>query len=376
MQPVNDDTENLMHIDMPTRDDIDRLASARNPVSVTVYVPTSSVPVDSEHNLLQARALFDTAMERVREQADKHDADAIGAQFEDLLDDAGFWADLGRSLALFITPNSALELRLPNELEAHVSVSDRFSITPLIRAVTFPQAAFVLAISQNGARLVGVTADGSAKEIALPEAPSDAASAAGVPSIGGRAPHGRIQGDEGRKVRLTQYARAVDRALRPLLNGETLPLIIAAAEPILSIYRNNASYSHVAAASIRGNAEELSDLELADSAREILDEIYAEELNALHETFLERRQNGRASADLSDLARAAAFGAIDTLAVDMNAEVAGSVDDEGKLHLNTEHNALEEITRRALAGGARVLALRAADMPEGAQAAGFLRYAV
>ncbi len=35
-------------------------------------------------------------------------------------------------------------------------------------------------------------------------------------SIGGRAPSGPLRGDEGRKVRLTQYARSVDHVLPPI----------------------------------------------------------------------------------------------------------------------------------------------------------------
>lgn len=365
-----------MHIDMPTTADIARLASARDSLSVTIYLPTSPVPADSEHNLLRARELFETAKAQVRAKVDKRTAEKNEIQLEDLLEDTEFWFELGRSLAIYLTPTSAMENRLANGLEAHVSVGDRFSITPLWRVTAFPQSALVLALAQNCVRLVKVSAEGPAREIELPDAPRDAASAAGLRSIGGRAPFGRLQGDEGRNVRLTQYARAVDHALRPLLNGESLPLILAAAEPLLSIFRNNAGYAQITETQIRGNAEDLSDHELAESARGILDEMYAAEVKALQETFFERRASGRASIDLSDLARAAAFGNLTTVVVDLNAEVAGSVHDDGTLRLGTEHDALEEIARRALATGARVLALRSGDMPEQAQAAGILRFSV
>ncbi len=179
-------------------------------------------------------------------------------------------------------------------------------------------------------------------------------------------------------MRLTQYARAVDHSLRPILNGESLPLILAAAEPLASIYRNLTGYAALAPELIRGNPDELTEAQLADAAREILDGVYAAELKELQETFAERRQNGRAATDLSDLARAAAFGAIGTLAVDMDAEVPGSVGDDGTLTLgeDTGLDAIEEIARRAIVTGARVLAVRSSDLPDGVTAAGILRYAV
>lgn len=365
-----------MHIDMPSSADVQRLAAARQPLSITIYLPTSHVSNDSEKNLLQARELFDTALTQIREQTDVRTARVFEGHVTELLEDPDFWVDLGRSLAIFMTEDGIVEFRLPNELEAHISVSDRFIITPLIRAITYPQAAFVLAISQNGFRLVEVSSDAPAQEIEVVSGPRDAASAIGLRSIGGRSPYGRIQGDEGRKVRLTQYARAVDHALRPLLSGYSLPLILAATEPVLSIFRQVNGYAHIATEVIRGNPDELSDQELAASAREILDGIYATQLEDLKQSFRDRQQNGRAVTDLSDLARAAAFGAIDTLVVDMNAEVAGSVHDDGTLELGTDQDAIDEIARRALSTDAKVLAVRQADLPDGVQAGALLRYAV
>ncbi|WP_207345729.1 hypothetical protein [Arthrobacter sp. E3] len=365
-----------MHIDMPTHSDIERLASARESLCVSIYLPTSTVPVDSESNQLRARTLFKTAMGRVRERADENTAAAVEEQLNSLLEDTSFWFDLGRSLAVFVTPEQIVEYRLPNELEEQVGVSDRFAIIPILRATTFRHSAFVLAISQNGLRLVEVSADMPAKEVPLPDAPHDAASAVGLGTVGSRSSHERLKGDENRKVRLMQYSRAVDHALRPILNGK--PLILAAAEPLASIYRNVTGYAQVASELIRGNPDDLTEAQLADGAREILDGLYAAELADLRATFADRRQSGRASADLSDLARAAAFGAIGTLAVDMNALVPGNVDDDGHLTLDpgSDNDAIEEIARHAISAGARVLAVRQSDLPENVQAAGILRYAV
>ena len=367
-----------MHIDLPTRSDIERLAAAQESCCVSVYLPTSTAPVDSESNQLRARTLFKTAVGLVRERADAETAAAIEGQLNDLLEDTSFWFELGRSLALFVTGKQLVEFRLPNQVSEHVAVGERFAIIPILRSITFPHSALVLALSQHDFRLVQVSADTPAQEIPLPNAPHDAASAVNLDSIAGRSQFGRLQGDEGRKVRLTQYARSVDHALRPLLNGKSLPLILAATEPLESIYRNLSGYAHVAADTIRGNPEDLSEAQLADAARKIMDDLYAEELSQVHEMLADRRSQGRASSDLSDLARAATFGAIATLAVDMEAKVAGSIDDDGSLTLDAGANGdvLEEIARQAILSGARVLAVRQADMPAGIQAAGLLRYPV
>lgn len=349
-----------MHLVIPTRADVERLASARDQFSVTIYLTTSTLPTDTELNQLRARTLVEDAIARVRENADRHTADAIEEHLVTLLHDTHFWSEMGRSVAVFATPTEIIEFRLPNELTGYVSVTDRFTITPLLRAVTFPHAALVLALSQNGARLVKVSGDGPAVEVDVPTMPRN------------------TEIDMGMKVQLTQYARAVDHALRPIVNGYALPLILAATEPLASIYRNLSGHKHlVTIRTLRGNPETLSEAQLADDAREVLDELYVAELADLRENFMQRRSEGRASTDLSDLASAAAFGNIATLAVDMDAEIQGSVGDDGSLALDdgTGHDAIEEIARRAIAAGAHVLSVRRADLPEDVVAAGIFRYA-
>lgn len=366
-----------MHIDMPTAADIRKLASAEDPLSVTIYLPTSTNPDDSEHDRLVARGLVDRAVDELRTIGDKRAVEPVVDHLEALVEDSGFWRTVGRSLAVFATPTSMVEFRLPNELTSSVSVGERFAITPLLRAVTFPHAALVLAISQNGARLVEVAENLAPEEVRVADLPRDAASSVGLRSIGGRSHYGRIQGDEGRKVRLTQYARAVDHALRPVLNGESLPLVLAATEPIASIFRNLCGYAGLTPETIEGNPDELTDNELAEAARPILDAVHERTLDSLRELHGQRKGADRATGDLARLARAATLGAVDTLALDMDAEVAGSIDGDGTLHFGVgDGDVLEELARVALATGARVLAVRAADLPEGVEAAGILRHAV
>jgi release factor family 11 len=137
--------------------------------------------------------------------------------------------------------------------------------------VTFPQVALVLALAQGSVRLIEVSPDIEPAEVAVPDLPQDAAGAAGSSSLADRAPIRRIQGSEGRKLRLRQYARQIDQALRPFPGGIGVPLILAAAEPLDSIFRSVNSYPQLASTTITGNPERTPDAELAASAREIVD---------------------------------------------------------------------------------------------------------
>ncbi|MCZ7631283.1 MAG: hypothetical protein M5U19_20525 [Microthrixaceae bacterium] len=86
---------------------------------------------------------------------------------------------------------------------------------------------------------------------------------------------------------------------------------------------------HLVAEREHGNPETSTDAELADAARRILDDVYAEQLAELAVLFDERRSQGRTAVDVSDVARLATLGAVDTVLVDIDASVPGSIDDAG-----------------------------------------------
>jgi Bacterial archaeo-eukaryotic release factor family 11 len=124
-------------------------------------------------------------------------------------------------LAVLVTADMLRTFRLANALSPMVAVSDRFHLKPLLRAITFPNSAFVLALSENAVRLVEIHADLPA--VKLEGLPKDAASAVGKSTLNDRSPSGRIHGSEGQNVRFRQYARQVDAALRPVLAGRETP---------------------------------------------------------------------------------------------------------------------------------------------------------
>jgi hypothetical protein len=371
----------ILHTDVPTRAQLDLLLAARERSSVSIYLPTD--PSSSgEAERIELRNLARQASEQLEQAgAPRGEIAAIDDELADLVDDDEFWRYRARSLALFLTPTTSTTFRLANNLTAAVEVSDRFHLKPLLRAVTFPHTAFVLALAQNSVRLLEIAPDLDPAEIKLSDLPTDVASSAGKSSIRDRAPSRRIQGSEGQKTRMRQYARRIDEALRPLLNGLDLPLILAAAEPIASIYRSVNSYPHLLEATLPGNPEGMSDGELAASARGVLDDLYASELRETQATYALRASQRRASSDIADVARAATYGLVDTVLVDIDEVVPGYLDEEsGAVTFDETDDAVnygvvDEIARRVWLNGGKVLAVRRDDIPGKASVAAILRYA-
>ena len=156
--------------------------------------------------------------------------------------------------------------------------------------------------------------------------------------------------------------------------------------PRPSPWRHSIAWSTAASTSpptrSRGNPDRTTDADLAGAAREQLDRLYAAEIAAFGALFAARAAERRTTSDLSDAARAATFGAIEAILVDIDEVVIGTVDEtSGAVTFadrpgKDSYGVVDEIAGRALASGAKVLGVRKADIPNGAHLAAILRYPV
>lgn len=373
----------MLYVDIPTRPEFKALNEVRADACVSIYLKTTPRTQDSGASRIELGNLAKQAREQLEAVGfDKRRLALLMEHFDDLADDDEFWRLQANSLAVLATPDALHTFRLANALSPMVEVSDRFHLKPLLRAITFSNSTFVLALSENAVRLLEIHADLPPGTVKVEGLPKDAASAAGKSTLNDRSPSGRIHGSEGQNVRFRQYARKVDAALRPVLAGREIPLILAATGRLALVYRSVNSYPNLLAQGIENSPDRITDAELAAAARPVLDGAYAADLAALKALYEARAGDGRATADLSDGARAATYGAIETLLVDIDTVVPGVVDEQtGAIRFAdrpdaTSYGVVDEIAGRALASGARVLAVRKADLPGRGHIAAILRYAV
>ena len=373
----------MLYIDLPSRSEFNTLFSARADACVSFYLKTTPVTQETQATRIELGNLLREAQNQLEaDNFDKRRLAALSEQIEDLIDDEEFWRFQANSLAIFVTPDSLLTYRLANDLTTMVQVADRYHLKPLLRAVAFPHSAYILAFSENAVRLVEMHANMPATEVNVPNLPKDAASALGKSTLNERGGGRRVHGSEGQNVRFRQYARLVDNALRPILSGRETPLVLAATGRLSSVFAELNSYPHLLADTIVDSPDRLSEGELADRARPILDKHYAEQLAQIRGTFEQRASERRTTNDLSDAARAATFGAIDTLLIDIDSVVPGFVDEEtGEVTLVEVDDAkaygvVDEIAGRAFGTGAKVLGVRRDDIPGGGDLAAILRHQI
>lgn len=372
----------MLYVDIPSRAEIEQLVSIRAEPAVSIYLKTTPLTQEIGASRIALKNLLKEGLAQLRDaETLKRKIWPIETAISDLIDDQGFWTNQAHSLAILATSEVLRTYRLANRIDDQIYVSDRFHLQPLLRAITFPHNAFVLVLAEGGVRFYEVTAEFDAVEIRVPDMPKDAGDALGKTTLNDRSPSGRFQGSEGQNLRLRQYVRIVDQALRNVVKGRERPLIIAAADPLASMFRQVSTYHNIAPGEIKGNAELMNAAQLAAGAREILDHIYAGTVQDLKLQFEQRKSDGRAISDVGQTARAATFGAIDTLLFDMDADMPGQVGEDGSVHPSDQTGAgnygiVDEIAGRALISGARVVAVRKADLPADGVLAAILRYPV
>src|SRR5258706_4909413 len=391
----------MLHIDIPTLAEFKALAQIKGETCVSVYLPTSPLGSSAKLNRTAFKDLAKEALSQLKEAGiDKARIAAFEQQFDrlagaepDVQDQdkvrkqqcpkpdpiESFWHYQASGLAVLVTSGATRTFRLPNSPKPLAEVADRFHLTPLIRAMTSPHDVYVLALAKESVRLVHAFANFPPERLQIPGLPRNAEEATRRPSVHVRAPRGRLQNLEGEKVLLHQYVRKVDQAIHNVLAGQNTPLVLAAAEPLASIFRSVNTYPRLADETIEGNPDLTTDAELEDAALPIFDRHYARELNAVIALY-DQLKPRRATTDVSYAAHAATAGIIDQLLLDLDAVVPGLVSDiDGSVTYSASDDAetysgVDEIARRALRTGARGLGAPDEELPDRAPLAAILRY--
>ena len=392
----------MLHIDIPTLAEFKALAQIKGETCVSLYLPTSRLGKNAGTNRTAFKDIAREALSQLKEGgADKNKITVFEERFDrlagtdhDVQDQdkirklqrakpdpiESFWHYQANGLAVLATAGMMRTFRLPNSPKPLAEVADRFHLTPLIRAMTSPHDIFVLALAEESVRLVHAFANFPPQRLQVQDLPANAAEATRRPSFHVRAPRRRLQNLEGEKVLLHQYVRKVEHAVQGALAGQNAPLVLAAEEPLASMFRSVNTYPKLADEMIEGNPDQITDGELEDAAIPILDRLYSRELKAVIALYDELKPR-RATTDVSYAAHAATAGAIEQLLVDLDAVVPGLVSDiDGSVTYSVSDDAetysvVDEVARRALYTGARVLGARQEEMPDRAPLTAILRYA-
>ena len=368
----------MLPADIPDIEHLLDIIDHRDDASVTITLPSSPLPSDHERIRIALRnAIDDAARELEQKDLPRGAAGEVIDRLRALGDDDEFWTHQSRSLVLLAAPSRFEAFRLANAVEPHVATGDRFHIGTLLRAIAFPQRAFVVELTQGGARLVEFGPDHRPLEHPL-DLPDDHALMLERTATDGRFDRHRADGATGDRPERERFARVVQDAVVKVVPDD-VPLVLAASADLEPAYREVNTHPVLLETGIEAHPDSLDDQRLSDLVRDILDDHYAAELDAWRENFGTLRANGLATSRLAEVAAAAAAAAVEDLHFNMDWTEEGTIDEFGRVSRAAEpgpdtYALVDEIAARVLRAGGSVRAVRNADLIDGSPVAATLRF--
>ena len=369
---------------------------------VSIYLPTHKFGREQQQDPIRFKNLLTEAEEKLLESGLRRpDVLALLQPASTLLDDEHFWQHQSDGLAVFLSPDSAYIYRLPSEFEALTIIADNFHIKPLLPLLVENGQFYMLALSLNKVRLFLSTRE-TVTQVELPDMPTSLQEALVMDdpekhldfhtgtksaSASGDRPamfHGQgVQADEQDKENILRYFKMVDNALSELLDGISIPMVLAGVDYLLPIYRQASTYPNILDEGLEGNPDELGGNELRERAWDLVQPIFMQEQKGAMEQFaqLDGQGDGLASDDLKTVVKAANFGRVDTLIVPVGIQKWGRYDpQQNKVILEEKSNPenedlLDLATMHTLLNSGKVYAVQREQLPGDNELAAIFRYA-
>jgi len=370
----------MLPVDIPDRERLISLTEHRDAASVSISLASSPVPQDHERIRIALRDAIDQAARQLEGMDLPHGArqDVVG-RLRAVLGDDEFWTRQSRSMVLLAAPGVLHAFRVANHLADRVVVADRFDVSGLIRAVSFPLHGFVVKVTQQGAKLAELDDEGRLVEHPLP-LPDDHRLMLERTATDGTFDRHRAHGATGERVERERFCRVVqDEVVKIVPRG--VPLILVASDDLDSAYRAVNTHDCLLDDVVHEHPDSLTRERVEKIAREILDRRRAADLREWRERFGNLRAQGLATTRLRDVAAATVADAVDELRFDLDADVHGRVDDYGNVELSNDgsrdgYDVVDELVTRVLRAGGKVRAIRKEESIDGSPVAATLRFPV
>ncbi len=386
-------------MDTLSKHELGTLLQAQGNVCISLFAPTHPTGLETRQDPIRLRNLLrDTEAQLLARRLRFPDVKRLLEPAYALLEDSYFWRHQSDGLAMFLDPELLRYYHLPLQFEELVVIAPHFHFRPLLPLVGTDHRFYILALTQNTARLFAGTGHGldevafksvfanlnEALHYDAPERHLSSRTAGAVPAGGGR-PAVMFYSSGGNaddvKERLAQYFHQVDDDLHHQLGDERAPIILAGVDYVLPIYRGASKLSHLVDEVIAGSPQEMSAKELHRQAWAALRPHFQKRQAEAVAQYRQLAGSQRASHNLQAIVRAAYQGRVSALFVATIPPIWGVFDPEadvvyqrrGQPRANDE-DLLNVAATHALLNSGDAYALAPGDMPDEAQVAAVFRY--
>lgn len=388
-----------------TLDVLKQLAQTNTGPNVSLYLPTVKAGVDTRQNATRFKNVVTEAKNLLESRGvDAKSIDRIVAQAVEKIDDTFFWQQQDEGLAVFLGESRADFFRLPISFDEEAIVDERFYLKPLLRYFNGDGRYYILLLNLSKVALY-MGSRFTLTEIDIPGEPltlentlkfdlqekQQHSHTRRPEQQGGRRAffHGHGTGTDGtndKKEQASRFMHDVFDRVFPLMELETIPLVLVGQEYLLPIYEDASEEKARETVRVPVNPERV--LEKIDE-RKLLELVWPQvsplftrtEEETLN-TFLDLTGSEKVSTDLAEIVTAACNGRIEALFIRDGSRIWGKVDPENqKVETHEQREDRDEellntaVVETILHGSEKVFPLSPDRMPDpDAKAASIFRY--
>lgn len=372
------------------------LLATDEPPCISLYQPTHRQHPENQQDPIRYRNLLGEMETTLGEKYPTRQVRAILERFQPLARDDEFWNHRTDGLAIFSSPVRFEIFELQRPIHELLVVADSFHTKPLIRILQSADRYQILCLTRQEARLYEGNRD-ALDPVELTNVPSIITDVLGderslptqpVGSYGRRtggggtvAHHGHGPLTDPAEADMLRFFRAVDRGiLEHHSRPSGLPLLLAALPESHEPFRRVSRNPFLLPDGVTINPDALSLGQLRAQSWTHIEPFYLARLEALKKDFHTAWSQQTASADLSDVAKAATAGRVRTLLVEADRVIPGVIDrttgairsgDSEGPHVD---DMLDDLGELVLAKGGEVVVVPAERMPTESGLAAIFRF--
>jgi hypothetical protein len=333
-----------------TQSIIDSLTEPQDKKVLTLYLPVHkiSTPATTKEDQARYRNMIADGIEKWEAAIGPEAIKASRMQLEAKLDDAEFWNETQKSLAIFASSEAIEFVHLPIESSEYVYVGANYDLAPMRVALSHDQPYYLLTLAKHHPKLFKGDSYGlEIIDLNFPDSPEDALNidemfsgsntVRGVGTQGGGndmlSTHGQGDSNHAGQEEHLKYLRIIDDKIinSPLIDRK-VPLLVAATESEASDFKHISNYPSLITEYVAGNHTLTPLQELHELSWEVIaNVVVGVKVAGLIERFNEDKGRQKASSDLAEIAEAVTAGRVDTLLLGIVEKTNDSVSDAGEI---------------------------------------------
>lgn len=377
------------------QDDFRTLLARHEPPCLSVYLPTHRRHPENHQDPIRYKNLIRALEESLLQRYSSSENATLLEPFRALVANKDFWNHTWDGLAVLGAAGLFRVIKLQRPVSELAVAADSFHIKPLLRILQSADRYQVLSLNRREIRLFEGNRDNLDEVELAAGVPRTITEALGdeltephqtVASHGGTAPGSSMRHGHGSKkdeadIDEERFFRAVDR---PILEHHSrpsgLPLILAALAQYHTPFRRISHNPFLRDTGIEVDTSSLTIDQLRQRAWAVAEPEFHSRLRKLADAFAEARSKGLGTDDLAKVAQAAAESRVESLLVEAERQIPGSLDEQtggitlGRLDHPQVDDLLDDLAELVLSRGGQVVVVPAINMPSTTGVAATFRF--